>query len=81
MGIHEVEYSIVERFSVLKAICMEAEAVEVITGLDAFIVIVDICMTGKMDRTMSFQTSMEGTEDGIGPQIKMNYRRGEASIL
>lgn len=55
MGIHEVEYSIVDKFSVLKAICMEVEAVEVITGLDAFIVIVDICMTGKMDGTMSFQ--------------------------
>jgi hypothetical protein len=79
VGIHEVEYSIVERFSVLKAMCIEAEAVDVITVLDAFVV--DISMAGKMDRTMLFQTSIEGTEGGIGPQIKMNNQREEALTI
>lgn len=81
MGIHEVEYSIVERFSVLKAMGMEVEAVDVITILDAVIVVVDISMAGKMDGTMLCQTSIEGTEGGIGPQIKMNNQREEALTI
>lgn len=46
---------------------MEVEAVDVITILDAVIVVVDISMAGKMDGTMLCQTSIEGTEGGIGP--------------
>lgn len=44
MGIQEVEYSIVERFSVLKAMFMEAEVVDVIAILDEVIVVEDICV-------------------------------------
>lgn len=80
MGIHEVEYSIVERFSVLKAMGMEVEAVDVITILDA-VIVVDISMAGKMDGTTLCQTSIEGTEGGIGPQIKMNNQREEALTI
>jgi hypothetical protein len=53
VGIHELEKSIVERFSVLKAISMEdIDAVDVI-AIPAAVVVVDICMMGKMIRPMS----------------------------
>jgi hypothetical protein len=52
VGIHELEYSIVERFSVLKAMFIEFEAVDVITVLDALVAVVDICMAGKKNRAM-----------------------------
>lgn len=54
MGIQEDEYSIVERFSVLKAMFMEAEVVDVIAILDAVIVVEDICVAGKTDEIVSF---------------------------
>lgn len=48
VGIHELEKSIVERFSVLKAMFMEdIEAVDVIAIPEA-VVVVDICMVDKM---------------------------------
>lgn len=46
---------------------MEAEVVDVIAILDAVIVVEDICVAGKTDEIVSFLTSIEGTEGGIGP--------------
>ena len=51
MGIQELEYSIVERFSVLKAMFMEAEVVDVIAILDA-VIVVDIFVAGKTDESV-----------------------------
>lgn len=45
---------------------MEAEVVDVIAILDA-VIVEDICVAGKTDEIVSFQTSIESTEGGIGP--------------
>lgn len=53
LGIHELEKSIVERLLVLKAMFEEdIEAEDVIAILEA-VVVVDICMVGKMTGPMS----------------------------
>jgi hypothetical protein len=63
VGIHDFENSIVERFSVLKAIFMVGiEAVDVIAIPGAVVAEVDICMVGKGNGNISSQTSMNATK-------------------
>lgn len=66
VGLHEFEKSIVDRFSVLKAMFMvDMEAVDVIAIPDAVAVVVLICMVGKTNVTVSFQSSIKGTDGDI----------------
>jgi hypothetical protein len=78
VGIHDFENSIVERFSVLKAIFMVGIEVDVITIPGAVVAEVDICMVGKGNGNISSQTSIECNKGGIGCRSKTNNQGDEA---
>lgn len=87
VGFHEFEKSSVDRFSVLKAIFMvDIEVVDVIAIPDAVVVAVVICMAGKTNGIMSFQSSIKSTEGDVhrgssNIDLERAYREEEASNI